>query len=69
MQEYAKKLEEHSKRLFANGAATLVALLVINDRQADAERIAAEALRESDDPALKGALQKALKGELPPRWP
>jgi TPP-dependent pyruvate/acetoin dehydrogenase alpha subunit len=69
MQEYAKELEEHSNKSFANGAATLVALLVINDRQADAERIAAEALRESDGPALKEALSKALKGEIPPRWP
>jgi hypothetical protein len=69
MGDYAKDLEEHSNRSFANGAATLVALLVLNDRQADAERIANEALKESDDPALKAMLQSALNGELPPRWP
>ncbi len=69
MGEYSKVLEEHSNKSFANEAATLVALLVLNDRQADAKRIAAEALKESDDPALKETLPKALKGELPPRWP
>ena len=69
MGEYAKEIEEHSTRSFANEAATLVAVLVLNDRRADAERIAAEAMNESDSAALKEALPKALKGELPPRWP
>ncbi len=69
MGEYSKEIEEHSTRSFANEAATLVAVLVLNDRQADAERIAAEAMKESDGPEMKEALPKALKGEVPPRWP
>jgi hypothetical protein len=64
--EYAGELEEHSKDMFARDTATLVALLVLNQRQADADRIAAEALAESDFPALKEMVQKALTGELPP---
>jgi hypothetical protein len=65
MKDYAAELEEHSNKMFAQDAATLVALLVLNDRQADADRIAADALKESDYPALKGMIEKALKGELP----
>ena len=60
---------QDSKERFARETATLVALLVLNERQADADRIAAEALKESDYPALKEMVKKALKGELPQRWP
>jgi hypothetical protein len=69
MKDHATEINQLSTETFARDAATLVALLALNERHADAERIAAEAVRESDYPALKTMIAKALKGELPPRWP
>jgi hypothetical protein len=66
---FGERLREHSERTFSNSTATLVALLVLNDRKADALRIAEKALKEHDDAEFKQALEKAKKGELPPAWP
>jgi len=42
---------------------------VINDRTADADWVAAEAVKEIDNPGLREQLEKARKGEVPPPWP
>ena len=65
----SRMLDRFADKSFSNGVSTLVGLLVLNDRKADADRIAAEALKESDNPELKALVGRALKGELPPRWP
>jgi hypothetical protein len=67
--KFGEHLREHSERTFSNSTATLVALLVLNDRKTDALRIAEKALKEFDDAEFKQALEKAKKGELPPAWP
>lgn len=63
------RLDQFAQKSFANQTATLVALLVVNDRKADAERIAAEALKERNDPAFKAELEKAKQGTVPAPWP
>jgi hypothetical protein len=62
-------LQEFGEKSFANETATLVALLVVNDRKSDANRIAAEALKERNDPPFKAELQKAKQGAVPAPWP
>jgi RNA polymerase sigma factor (sigma-70 family) len=62
----AKELPQKS---FANHAATLVALLAVNDRKADADRIAAEAAKEWNDPAFLSELESARNGVVPEPWP
>ena len=68
-QQFGKEFEEHRQRSFSNSVATLVALLVQNDRKADALRIAEKALKERDDPQLREELEKAKKGDVPIPWP
>jgi hypothetical protein len=67
--EYEKQTREVADKTFTNDVATLVALLVLNRRQADAERIAAEARKVWDAPAFGKILDRALKGEVPAAWP
>jgi len=56
-------------RKFTNDAATLVALLVVSGRRAEAERVAAEAKHEKDDAEFVAVIDKALLGNVPAPWP
>lgn len=67
--DYKVEMQRFARDSFANSVGNLVALLVLNDRREDADRIAAEAQKVSDDPKLQDMLSNALKGELPPAWP
>jgi hypothetical protein len=67
--EFAAELRDQSTKSFSNEVATLVALLVLNDRAADADRIASEAMKEWSDVGFREQLEKARKGEVPPPWP
>jgi hypothetical protein len=60
---------EFAGKSFVNETTTLVALLVLNDRKADADRIAAEALKERNDAPFKAELEKAKQGAVPAPWP
>lgn len=62
-------LKDFGVKSFCNGVATLVALLVLNDRKADADRVAAEAVKEWEDPRFKEELEKAKNGNVPPPYP
>jgi hypothetical protein len=66
-------LPEFATKKFINSAATLVALLVVNDRKAEAESLAPECKKEAGDAAfhakLAAALDGALKGTVPKPWP
>jgi hypothetical protein len=68
-QDYAVELRDHATKSFSNSVATLVSLLALNDRSADADRIAAEAIKEWSDQGFRETLEKARKGEVPPPWP
>jgi hypothetical protein len=56
-------------RRFTNDVATLVALLVVSGRRADAERVASEARLEKDDAEFAASIDKALQGNVPVPWP
>ncbi len=64
-----KQVTEIANKLFANGTATLVALLVINDRKEDADRIATQAANEWNDHQFLKQLKEARKGKVPAPGP
>ena len=49
--------------------ATLVGVLAVNGRRADAEAVAEEARMEWDEPAFHRAIDDALAGHVPDPWP
>jgi hypothetical protein len=67
--QFGDELRDFTEKSFSNEVATLVALLVINERKADALRVAEKALKERDDSAFREQLEKAKKGDVPPPWP
>lgn len=69
MAQHKEVLLGFREKAFSNSTATLVALLVVNDRKADALKVAEKALKEHDDPLFRAELEKAKKGEVPPPWP
>jgi hypothetical protein len=63
------ELTEFSEKSFTNEVATLLALLVVNGRQNEAEKIAQKARLEWDSPTFHAALDSALGGSVPDPWP
>lgn len=66
---FGTKHLEFANKKFANDATTLVAILAVNDRQKEAEEVAAAARAERDDSSFHADLDKALKGVVPNPWP
>ncbi len=64
-----KEMQEFPLKNFSNRAATLVAMLAINDRKEDADRIAGKAAKEWNDPAFLTQLNEAKSGVVPAAWP
>ncbi|MGV3484031.1 MAG: hypothetical protein ACO1RT_06420 [Planctomycetaceae bacterium] len=60
---------EYAHKSFANASTTLVAILAVNDRMAEAEEIAALARSEWSDESFHRGLDDALKGVVPVPWP
>lgn len=60
---------EFANKQFANAATTLVAILAVNERKAEAEEIALSAREEWNDASFHAELDKALKGIVPEPWP
>jgi hypothetical protein len=56
---------EYAEDSFTHDAATLIALLVLNKRGAEAEKIAERVRKESQNSDREKAIAAALKGELP----
>lgn len=54
---------------FRHHVALLIALLALNERASDADRIAQKARAEWDDAAFHQAIDDALKGQVPPTLP
>lgn len=67
--KFGEDLRDFGNKYFANETATLVALLVLNDRKEDAATIAAEALEVLADPSFKKQLEEASQGRVPEPWP
>ena len=66
---FGERLLNFGQKSFSNGVATLVALLTVNGRNDEADRIAASALDEWNDPQFKALLDEAKNGEVPEPWP
>jgi hypothetical protein len=77
--ESGKKLAENPKfgaqhldfvhKSFTNKATTLVALLTVNGRLAEADKAAKGAMAAWDDAHFQGAIGDALAGKVPAPWP
>ena len=66
---FAERQLDFSNKKFTNDAATLVALLVVNYRKPEAEKVAQDAKKEWEDAAFHKAVDEALKGNVPDPWP
>ncbi len=70
---FGKRYEEYVEKKFLNDSAILVAILTKNNRQAEAEKVAAEVKKFASDEKLseklKRALDSALTGTIPKPWP
>jgi len=60
---------EFANKKFTNDAATLIALLVVNGRKAEAEEIAGDAKKEWNNASFHAEIDKALQGKVPKPWP
>lgn len=67
--KFGGDLRDFGIRHFSNETATLVALLVLNDRSEEAATIAAEALERVADPSFRQQLEEAAQGTVPEPWP
>lgn len=63
------RLMDFANKKLTNDAATLVAILVIEERLDDALKVLNTAKKERDDPEFHEALEKAIQGEMPKPWP
>lgn len=61
----ADRLLNYARESFINKTATAVAVLVKNNREAEAKKMADAATKELTTPEFKALLEKALKGEPP----
>src|SRR5690606_11677942 len=66
---FGARHRDFANNKFANDVATLVAILVVNDRKMEAEGIALAAKEEWNDTSFHAKLDKALKGVVPAPWP
>lgn len=60
---------EFANKKFTNNAATLIALLAVNGRKAEAEEIAGDAKKEWNNASFHAEIDKALQGKIPKPWP
>lgn len=67
--QFGAELLRFAKQSFANDAATLVAILAVNGRKAEAEEVAKSVRGSLDDRGFHDALDKALDGVFPPEFP
>lgn len=63
--KFGDRLQQFAESRFLNDTATLVALLVVNDRKPEAIEIAAQAKKEWANDRFHVTLDKALKGVVP----
>jgi hypothetical protein len=67
--EFAARHKAFAEKSFGHDINTLVGLLVVNAREAEAREIAALAKVEWDDPAFHSGIDRALAGWVPDPWP
>lgn len=64
-----KKVQDFADNKFKNETTTLIALLTVDGRKAEAQQIADRISKEPNLPEFKNEIQKALNGEVPAPWP
>ena len=64
-----RDMTAYTQRSLSNSATTLVALLVLNGRTAEADDVVAKVLAEWPDENFREALEKAKTGAVPEPWP
>jgi hypothetical protein len=67
--KFGTNLKDFADHKFINDVTTLIALLVVTDRKADAQRIVEEIKTQPGIPKFDEQIQKALNGEVPQPWP
>jgi len=67
--KFGKQVQDFGESKFKNETATLIALLVVTDQRAVAEKIVADLKKQPYLPKDDLKIQKALNGEVPPPWP
>jgi len=65
----SKRNRDFAEKKFTHDTATLVGLLVLNDRAEEAREVATKVKKEWDDKSFHAVIDRALGGELPKRWP
>lgn len=63
--KFGDRTKDFGEKTFVHEVTTLIALLVINKRAPEADRIADKALKARDDPSWKQEIEKAKRGKLP----
>ena len=63
------QLQDFAVKSFSNETARLVAVLAINNRNDDAQRISDQASKELTTPEFAALLASARNGTVPPQWP
>ena len=66
---FGKRHLQYENESFANKTATLIAILVINDRKSEAKNIATTSRTLLDEKKFHKAIDAALKGVVPKPWP
>jgi hypothetical protein len=67
--KHVASIAEHSVKAFRHGSATLIAILVVTDQEAEAKEIAALAKEQLDDAKFHKEIDDALAGVVPAPWP
>ena len=62
-------MREFGEKCFANEIAILIALMVLNGQDKEAERIGVDALNEFEDADFEETLEHSIKGIVPEPWP
>jgi len=63
------EMQAFAQKTLTNKTGLLIALLVQNHRKDEANEIAAQAVKEWDDPDFRQQLIEALSGQVPEPWP
>jgi hypothetical protein len=66
---FGDDMQEFAQKSLAYEASTLVALLVLNGRNVEADEVIAAVLKERADDEFRRELEKAKKGVVPEPWP
>jgi hypothetical protein len=63
------EIKNFADQNFINKTTMLIAVLVIDNRKADAQQIVDKISKETDLPEFKDQIQKAMNGEVPAQFP